>query len=249
MYEIIGSDALGVDRMDYLLRDSHHAGVAYGRFDHYRLIDTMRILPSGENSDEPTLGIEAGGIHSSEALLLARYFMFMQVYCHPVRVAYDIHLQEFLKAWLPCGKMPECEDEFLNLNDNTALEAIAVASRDSSSVIHEHAKRITDRGHFRLLYEPTVEEKREFEDPLAAVADACIAEYGGANVRRYSYPPKEAQVDFPVLSRDGRIESSDAISQALSKIPIVDVGYVLIAPNLTDKARRWLSDEKTNILN
>jgi hypothetical protein len=29
-----------VDRMDYLLRDSYHTGVAYGRFDHNRLIDT-----------------------------------------------------------------------------------------------------------------------------------------------------------------------------------------------------------------
>ena len=46
LYEIIGGDALGVDRADYLLRDSHHAGVAYGRFDHYRLIESMRILPA-----------------------------------------------------------------------------------------------------------------------------------------------------------------------------------------------------------
>src|SRR5208337_4343887 len=38
--EIIVGDAFGVDRMDYLLRDSHHSGVAYGRFDHFRLIDT-----------------------------------------------------------------------------------------------------------------------------------------------------------------------------------------------------------------
>ena len=38
--EIIVGDAFGVDRMDYLLRDSHHTGVAYGKFDHYRLIDT-----------------------------------------------------------------------------------------------------------------------------------------------------------------------------------------------------------------
>ncbi|HVG08471.1 MAG TPA: HD domain-containing protein, partial [Thermoanaerobaculia bacterium] len=38
--EIITGDAFGADRMDYLLRDSHHAGVAYGKFDHYRLIDT-----------------------------------------------------------------------------------------------------------------------------------------------------------------------------------------------------------------
>ncbi len=34
--ETIVGNAFGVDRMDYLLRDSHHAGVAYGRFDHYR---------------------------------------------------------------------------------------------------------------------------------------------------------------------------------------------------------------------
>ncbi len=40
--EIIVGDAFGADRMDYLLRDSHHAGVAYGRFDHFRLIDTLR---------------------------------------------------------------------------------------------------------------------------------------------------------------------------------------------------------------
>ena len=44
--EIIVSNTLGVDRMDYLLRDSRHAGVAYGKFDHFRLIDTMRLLPN-----------------------------------------------------------------------------------------------------------------------------------------------------------------------------------------------------------
>ena len=43
--EIITGASFGADRMDYLLRDSLHAGVAYGRFDHFRLIDTLRILP------------------------------------------------------------------------------------------------------------------------------------------------------------------------------------------------------------
>ena len=50
--EIIIGDAFGVDRMDYLLRDSYHAGVAYGRFDHYRLVDTLRILPSSQSQEQ-----------------------------------------------------------------------------------------------------------------------------------------------------------------------------------------------------
>ena len=38
--EIISGPVFGADRMDYLLRDSHHTGVAYGRYDQHRLIDT-----------------------------------------------------------------------------------------------------------------------------------------------------------------------------------------------------------------
>ena len=95
--------------MDYLLRDSYHAGVAYGRFDHFRLIDTLRIIPS--ESDRAVaaskLGVEAGGLHSAEALLLARYYMYSQVYCHPIRRIYDIHLQDFLASDLAGGKLDQ----------------------------------------------------------------------------------------------------------------------------------------------
>ena len=67
--EIIAGDAFGVDRMDYLLRDSYHIGVAYGKFDHHRLIDTLRILPrEDKDSSEPSIGVETGGVHTAEAL-------------------------------------------------------------------------------------------------------------------------------------------------------------------------------------
>jgi HD superfamily phosphohydrolase len=36
---------MDADRMDYLLRDSHHAGVQYGRFDLHRLISTVTRSP------------------------------------------------------------------------------------------------------------------------------------------------------------------------------------------------------------
>ena len=65
--EIIVGDAFGADRIDYLLRDSLHLGVAYGRFDHNRLVETLRILPTPttpedakeEDVPEPTLASNA----------------------------------------------------------------------------------------------------------------------------------------------------------------------------------------------
>ncbi len=54
--EIITSDTFGVDRIDYLLRDSYHLGVPFGNIDQKRLIDTVRILQLKD--DAPTLGLK-----------------------------------------------------------------------------------------------------------------------------------------------------------------------------------------------
>ena len=122
--EIITGNALGVDRIDYLLRDSYHAGVAYGKFDHHRLIESIRILPETTaegGSQEPSLGVESGGLHSAEALLLARYFMWEQVYCHPVRRIYDIHLKEFMLAYFGREKYPLNLGKHIATTDNEIL--------------------------------------------------------------------------------------------------------------------------------
>ncbi len=39
---------LDADRMDYLLRDSLHAGVSYGKFDLHRLVGTVTAVPGNE---------------------------------------------------------------------------------------------------------------------------------------------------------------------------------------------------------
>lgn len=140
--EIIVGDAFGVDRMDYLLRDSYHAGVAYGRFDHFRLIDTLRILPN-EQTKEVTLGIEAGGLHSAEALLLARYFMYTQLYFHAIRRIYDFHLTEFLKAWLPEGKFATDLNNHLAMTDNEVNAALLAAAYRPELPGHRHARAVS----------------------------------------------------------------------------------------------------------
>ncbi len=64
--EIIVGDAFGVDRMDYLLRDSYHTGVAYGRFDHFRLTDTLRILPPPPSPPTCAAPLPASAGHRGE---------------------------------------------------------------------------------------------------------------------------------------------------------------------------------------
>lgn len=52
---------LDADRADYLLRDSHHIGVEYGKYDLNRLLVTLTV--AYDENGEPVLGVEEGGWH------------------------------------------------------------------------------------------------------------------------------------------------------------------------------------------
>ena len=93
------SSAWDVDKMDYLLRDSKYCGVQYGIYDIERLMDTFKLRVE-DASGNLQLGIGYGGVHVVEGLILARYFMFTQVYFHSVRRSYDHILAEFIRELL-----------------------------------------------------------------------------------------------------------------------------------------------------
>jgi HD superfamily phosphohydrolase len=243
--EIIVGDAFGVDRMDYLLRDSHHIGVAYGKFDHFRLIDTLRILPTDSG---PVLGVEEGGLHSAEALLLARYFMYTQVYFHPIRRIYDILLKDFLAAWLPGGKFATDLETHLSLTDNEVLAAIQEASRDSQKPGHEAARRIVHHEHFRVLYERHPDDVKVNPEAGAAVAAAAQEKFGPDNVRHDAYTQKRPATLFPVLRRDGQILDAGKLSEVLEHLPVVTIDFVYIRPDLLNQAESWLQQNRNAII-
>lgn len=251
--EIIVGDAFGVDRMDYLLRDSYHTGVAYGKFDHYRLIDTLRILPtphSGEEgeSEEPALGIEEGGIQSAEALMLARYFMYSQVYFHPIRRIYDIHLVDFLKDWLDEGAFSTEMSLHLGMTDNEVTAGLLKSAFDKNETGHLHARRIINRDHFKLIYERNPKDVQVNPEAGRAIFKALSAQYGTGFFRHDRYHQDSGAPDFPVRMRDEQIVSSLALSGTLNQVPVVSIDYVFSESHLQSESKKWLNRHREAII-
>lgn len=66
---------LDMDRMDYLKRDSFYSGVTEGNINSDRLISMLNVV-------DGHLVVEEKGIYAVEKFLMARRFMYWQVYLH-----------------------------------------------------------------------------------------------------------------------------------------------------------------------
>ncbi|HIQ11229.1 MAG TPA: HD domain-containing protein [Pyrodictium sp.] len=82
---LISSD-LDVDRLDYLPRDAHHTGVAYGLIDRERILDTLTVLDDGR------IAIDEKGIQAVESFYVARLHMYQAVYYHKTISGYELYL-------------------------------------------------------------------------------------------------------------------------------------------------------------
>ncbi|HJX84286.1 MAG TPA: HD domain-containing protein [Candidatus Angelobacter sp.] len=190
---------MDADRMDYLLRDSYHAGVQYGRFDLHRLINTIRAIPFKDK--DPRLGISEGGIHAAEGLVLARYFMFTQVYFHKTRVAYDVHLRTAMKQLLPNGQFPRPVGaelvEFLGWEDWKVLGLLNGGGGG------DDGERIRSRNHFRQVFHtpeaPGADDIEQLQKVKTKLGSLMVAE---EHAEKSWY--KTGPLDIPVLSDIGK---------------------------------------------
>ncbi|MDG5491640.1 HD domain-containing protein [Psychroserpens sp. SPM9] len=87
--ELISSQ-FDMDRADYLKRDSFYTGVAEGNINSERLITMLNVV-------DDRLVVEEKGIYSVEKFLVARRFMYWQVYLHKTGLVAEQLLTRVLK--------------------------------------------------------------------------------------------------------------------------------------------------------
>jgi HD superfamily phosphohydrolase len=165
------SGPLDVDKLDYLLRDSHFAGVRYGVFDLDKVIESFTSV--GIGSGGVTLGVNGEGVHAIEQLLLAKYHMNAQVYCHRIRRITDGMLVRGIEFALKDG-LPELINHFAVTDSREFVENYAeyndealsnlILSKGKGSSL-EYFKRIRERRLLKEVFCVNI-DSRNFQDPV-----------------------------------------------------------------------------------
>lgn len=223
----IMSGELDADRTDYLQRDSLYCGVRYGRFDSERLVKTFTWLE--DSGGNPLLAIEEDGVHAAEGLILARYFMFSQVYFHRVRRAYDHHLGEALRGVLDGGKYPDTDhlDAYLEWDDLRVFGELRRIARDGSQP-GEHARRILERDHYRDAYHttehPGTAKLRRWDELSQRVGERFGSEVAFDSAEKAPHRFDKSVRGFPVvMDQDARptsIEEQSALIDSLQELTV-----------------------------
>lgn len=152
--QLMNSD-LDADRIDYIMRDSIHTGVAYGRFDFDRLIHTLTLDKNRE------LAIVEKGIHSIENYVVGRYLMYAVVYTHKTIIAFNEMIEHVCERYIGSTfpsfdqlkkLLKEDEIEFAKFNDNQLFEKI-LSQKSDDEFIKEVSKMFLKREELTIVEE------------------------------------------------------------------------------------------------
>ncbi|MDH3744245.1 MAG: HD domain-containing protein [Acidobacteriota bacterium] len=233
------SGELDVDKMDYLLRDSLYCGVRYGSFDLARILETVTPIEDPQTGGWG-LGVDEGGVHALEALVMARYYMFTQVYFNLTGKALELHFNEWLEEK---GQLWSSDPEGFLADDDVSTMA---AMRVSQSV---HALAIVQRLHYPLAFETeehlSSAERERFEALLPALRDR----FGSDNIlvsNSAKDPHRLGQSRVLVRRRDGRLQPMEEASQFIRHLARIERFRVYTPERIqgevaTELGRRWPS--------
>ncbi|MFV0530569.1 MAG: HD domain-containing protein [Flavobacteriales bacterium] len=225
------SSQLDVDRLDYLMRDSFYTGVAEGTISIDRLISMMNVV-----NDE--IVIEAKGIYSVEKFIIARMFMYWQVYLHKTSVGAEYLLTKILKKanelyadGFKIWTTPELEfffknkigigdlnkevtSCFLTLSDADIWISVKQWSKSEDKTLATISKMLIDRNLYKVKETEEEHKKEYFLKELNLEAKIIGNEYssGVIPVKNLAY---NLEKPIKLLMKDGNIIKLEEASKQL----------------------------------
>lgn len=142
------SSAVDVDKLDFVVRDTHHTGAEYGYVDVFRLIHALDVL--GEN-----LAVDAGALSALESLIIARIESFKSIYFHRVGRAAQIMLAIAMeKANTELGLTSfRTAEEYLAMDDYTVCTMLKNCKKSNEIIKNLERRRMLKCAYERTFYE------------------------------------------------------------------------------------------------
>ena len=241
------SSQLDVDRLDYLKRDSFYTGVSEGNINTQRILSTLNVL-----DDE--LVLDEKGIYSIEHYLVARMFMYWQVYYHKAAVLAEnllikimnraktlvsqnvkVEASENLKYFLYRESSIEATEEdiarFMELDDTDVLQAIKSWKNHDDFVLSYLCKTVINRKFPKIIYSST-----PFSDDLVQEKVWETNLYFGIengdllvdNIERSLLPYDKTKQSIYLLRND------------MEKVALEQAGSQILSMNINEKTTRYI---------
>ncbi len=209
---IISSD-IDADRMDYLLRDAHFAGVSYGHFDLPWLISNLGTIAV---RDGHGISISESGIASLEHYLLARANMYGQVYMHKTVKCFDYYFHRAVEEKEIDYQIPTDAAAYVSMRDSTLVEMLFEATtRDPRSWSARLVNRLPARRVCRVGGN---------EEHAQLLFNAMRRELRPLNVHPFLHITKSKFLDVPEsLAENELSQGSSSLFSGLAAIPITVV--------------------------
>lgn len=241
------SSQLDVDRLDYLKRDSFYTGVSEGNINTQRILSTLNVL-----DDE--LVLDEKGIYSIEHYLVARMFMYWQVYYHKAAVLAEnllikimnraktlvsqnvkVEASENLKYFLYRESSIEATEEdiarFMELDDTDVLQAIKSWKNHDDFVLSYLCKTVINRKFPEIIYSSTpfsddlVQEKvRETNLHFGIENGDLLVD----NIERNLLPYDKTKQPIYLLRND------------MEKVALEQAGSQILSMNINEKTTRYI---------
>lgn len=232
------SGQVDADRMDYLLRDSLHAGVTYGHYDWPRILLTATAVEREDGS--LAVGVDEGGWHAAETLLLARYASFTQIYYHRTLYIFELFARRALKSMLPQGVLPGPHDldTYLAWDDWRFWGELANGQGD------QWGEFIRERQPYAVVFStpevPTDEDRERLRAAEEVLGDLCVHR---GQVTKSGWYDNQGSEEILVRLTDspGRAVPLSQLSRTVTSLREYDQTRLYVEREYVDQARRCLS--------